>query len=193
MTYRAFDESDIENLGLYDTPTPKIFKAYLLGALHDATERDYTYRLSQKSEEYVLMISEKLKGFGYKAWTYKEGKYRSVYVVEFAKRILKPLDIVTKEEKVAYVRGYFDTEGGIPKDLRSRYYIYFAQKDLKDLELVKRYLIDLGIQCGKTHNPSKKVDPIYYRFYVLSKSFNDFARIIGSWHPEKLKYLRMKI
>jgi hypothetical protein len=139
------------------------------------------------------MISEKLKSFGYRAWVYKEGKNREVYVVEFAKRILFSTDIDSINEKAAYIRGYFDSEGSIPRTLRGRYYIYFAQKDFRDLERVKNYLFDLGIECGKTHNPSRKKDPEYFRFYVLSKSYNDFACRIGSWHPEKVKYLRMKI
>lgn len=193
MTYRAFDITKIENPGLYDTPTPTIFKSYLLGALHDATSRKYTYRISQKSEKYVRMISERLNGFGYKAWVYKEGKNREVYVVEFARRILNSIDINANYKKVAYIRGYFDSEGSIPRTFKGRYYIYFAQKDLKDLERVKIYLSDLGIKCGKTHNPSWKEDPEYFRFYILSESFNEFAFRIGSWHPEKIKYLRMKI
>lgn len=62
----------------------KISKAYLLGALHDATERRLTYRISQKSKKYVTLISLGIKNLGYKAWVYREGKNRQVYVVEFS-------------------------------------------------------------------------------------------------------------
>ncbi|MBN1462410.1 MAG: LAGLIDADG family homing endonuclease [Paludibacteraceae bacterium] len=193
MTYGAFDNRKIENLGLYDTPTPWIFKAYLLGVLHDATARKYTYRVSQKSLSFIKMLKEGINKIGYNAWFYKEGKNRDVYVVEFARKVTDSHKVTSLEEKIAYIRGYFDTEGGIPRKTNSRYYIYFAQKDKRDLLQVKRYLADVGIACGKTHNPSILNDPEYFRFYILSKSHNDFAQIIGSWHPEKIKYLRMKI
>jgi len=70
--------------------------------------------------------------------------------------------------------------------------LYFAQKDLSDLQEVKSYLEELGIVCGKIHNPSKKADPEYWRFFVGAKSYKDFAVIIGSWHPVKRRFLRMK-
>ncbi len=58
---------------------------------------------------------------------------------------------------------------------------------------VKQYLEELDIHCGKIHNPSKKVDPNYWRFYIRASSYINFARIIGSDHPDKRHYLRMKI
>ncbi len=176
------------------TPTPKhMTKAYLLGALHDATERKTTYRISQKSKEYVKFIAKGIKALGRKAWVYREGKDRNVYVVEFSKSWLKGFKLKTLKQKVDYIRGYFDTEGGITKSIKVRYYIYFAQKDRKDLSQVRSYLKDLKISCGKIHNPSKRVDPDYFRFYILSKSWNDFALKVGSFHPDKIKCFRMKI
>ena len=176
------------------TPTPKnLTRAYLLGALHDATERKTTYRISQKSKAYVKFISKGIKSLGRKAWIYKEGQNRNVYVVEFSKSLLKGVKIQTLRQKVNYIRGYFDTEGGITKSMKVRYYIYFAQKDRRDLEEVRSFLQELDINCGVIHNPSKRVDPDYFRFYVLSSSWNDFADKIGSFHPTKCKYFRMKI
>lgn len=192
MRYSALNYN-IEKLGLYHTPAPRIVKAYLKGALHDATVRKYTYRISQKSHQYVALVSDMLKRLGFNAWTYKEGRKRDVFVVEFSKKILDGVEILTSEDKIAYIRGYFDAEGGIPKDLSTRYYIYFAQKNLSDLEEVKTYLEELGLTCGRIHNPSRRVDPDYYRFYILSDSWSKFGSVIGSWHPEKSNYLRMKI
>ena len=63
----------------------------------------------------------------------------------------------------------------------------------KDLKQVKDWLEQLGIKCGSIHNPSKKVDPNYWRFFIGVKSYERFARIIGSWHPVKSHFLRMKI
>ncbi|MBN1162168.1 LAGLIDADG family homing endonuclease [Patescibacteria group bacterium] len=193
MTYSAFREDQSENLRLYDTPTPKVLKAYLLGALHYATERKYTYRISQKSVEYVRFIKKALLKAGYKAWTYKEGSNRDVHIVEFSKKILSGITILSRDDKINYCRGYFDSEGAVPLSLTARYYIYFAQKDIADLTELRDYLQDLRISCGKIHNPSKRVDSDYFRFYVLSSSFEKFAKVIGSWHPIKQSYLRMKI
>ena len=67
------------------------------------------------------------------------------------------------------------------------------QKDKKDLLQVKTYLEDVGIRSGLLHNPSKKVDPNYWRFFVRAKSYSEFAKIISSSHPEKISFLRMKI
>ena len=97
---------------------------------------------------------------------YKEGKSRQLYVVEFSKSFLKDFVIQSDEDKIDYIRGYFDAEGGVSRDLNVRYYLYFAQKNLKDLEQVKQWIEALGIKCGITHNPSKNVDPNYWRFFM---------------------------
>jgi hypothetical protein len=74
-----------------------------------------------------------------------------------------------------------------------RFYIYFAQKDLQDLNKVKNYLEELGIECGKVHNPSKRIDPNYWRFFIKASSYKDLAKTIGSNHPKKRYLLRKKI
>lgn len=194
MTYIAFDKQDVyEKLSVYDTPAPNILKAYILGVLHDATVRKYTYRVSQKSLEFVQQVAGFVKILGCKAWCYREGKQRDVFVVEFSKKVLDNFVISSSDEKIAYIRGYFDTEGSVPRDPNARYYIYFAQKDLPDLQELKSYLEELGIVCGNIHTPSIRKDPDYFRFYVLSKSHDCFAHLIGSWHSVKSKYIRMKI
>jgi len=173
--------------------TPQITKAYLLGAIRDATRTKYTYRLSQKGCEYPNMISQTIKSWGKKAWVYKEGKNRDVFVVEFSAKILEGIKVKSRLDKIEFIQGYFDAEGSVSRLPTVRYYIYFGQKDLVDLELVKSYLSELGILCGKTHNPSRNVDPDYWRFYISSKSYNRFYRLIGSSHPMKGKYLRKMI
>jgi len=168
-------------------------KAYLLGAIHDATERKLTFRLSQKYKTYPVFIQKLLAKIGKKAWIYKEGKNRKVYIVEFSKTFLKGFKVNSFDEKKYYIRGYFDSEGGIAKNSKIRFYIYFAQKNKSDLEEVRNFLLELRISCGIIHNPSKKADPNYWRFFVSSKSYRKFAKEIGSWHPEKGRLLRMKI
>lgn len=168
-------------------------KAYLLGALHAGTARKLTYRIGQKDRAYIEFLVKGIKELGRNAWMYKEGKDRQLYVVEFSKSFLKDFVIETLQDKIDYIRGYFDAEGGVSRDPKVRYYLYFAQKNLKDLEQVKGYLQELGIICGLTHNPSKRRDPDFWRFFISVKSYERFARIIGSWHPVKAGFLRMKI
>jgi intein-encoded DNA endonuclease-like protein len=168
-------------------------KAYLLGALHDATERKTTYRIAQKSRGYINFLAKEIKSLNRKAWIYQEGKSRNLFIVEFSKSFLKDVKLITRQDKIDYIRGYFDTEGGLARSVSVRYYIYFAQKNFDDLKEVKFFLEDLNISCGKMHNPSKKVDPNYWRFFIRAKSYRNFAQIIGSWHPVKSRFLRMKI
>lgn len=169
--------------------------------LHDATERKNTYRIATKNFNFAKIIQKGILKLGSKAWIYKEGKNRNLWIVEFSKILLNEAKYkfnqnkqsLTLRDKKDYVRGYFDAEGGMSQSSKVRFYIYFCQKDKIDLEEVKKYLLELGISCGVIHNPSKKVDPNYWRFFVSSKSYKNFARIISSDHPEKIKLLEMKI
>ena len=168
-------------------------KAYLLGALHDGTIRKITYRIVQKDKEYIEFLAKGILNLGQKAWIYKEGKTRQLYVVEFSKSLLKDFTLKSIQDKIDYIRGYFDTEGGISRSPKICYYIYFAQKNRQDLEQLKIFLEEIGIKCGVISNPSKDVDPNYWRFFIRAQSYEKFAQIIGSWHPVKSHFLRMKI
>jgi hypothetical protein len=171
----------------------QISKHYLLGLLHDATERLTTYRIATKSKDFSDFLVKEIKNLGMSAWNYKEGKDRDLWITEFSKSLLKDVKIISRENKIDYIRGYFDAEGGISKHSNVRFYIYFCQKDKRDLLEVKEYLEEIGISCGVIHNPSIKVDPNYWRFFVRAKSYSKFAKIISSSHPEKITFLRMKI
>ena len=109
-------------------------KAYLLGALHDGTVRRLTYRIVQKDQEYIEFLVKEIKNLGQKAWMYKEGRTRNLYVVEFSRSFLNNFVISTIQDKIDYIRGYFDAEGGVSRDPKVRYYLYFAQKNLTDLK-----------------------------------------------------------
>ena len=101
----------------------------------------------------------------------------------------------THAEKIAYVSGYFDAEGGIPKSQAHGLYVQFVQKNKPELGEIKDLLEEFGIKTGKIHIPSKKVDPDYYRFYIARNSLQNFLRMIKSIHPRKEKLVRfwMKI
>jgi len=178
----------------------KAIRAYLLGSLHDGTfSSNKRFRISQRGIEWPRVLQKLFHKLGYNSWIYKEGSDRKVYVLEtladFLDFTFDPLRLNVKEEKTAYIRGFFDAEGGIPRDKKERLYIQLSQKDKEKLEKLKKLLNDLGIKTGKIHNPSQKVDPNYWRMYVLAESHKKFLRIIGSWHPRKIRTLekRMKI
>lgn len=136
-----------------------------------------------------------LKEIGHNSWIYKEGKERNVYVLE---TVCKELSFtfnpknLTKEEKTAYLKGFFDAEGGVPHN-DGRFYIQLVQKNLPKIELIKELLTELGIKSGKIHNPSKRVDPDYWRIFVLTGSQTKFANLIGSFHPVKSDIFRKRV
>jgi intein-encoded DNA endonuclease-like protein len=179
----------------------KSIEAYLHGALHDGTisPRHATVRIGQKSRAWIVFIQDLFRQLDYRAWIYQEGKKRDYYVVEAAAKFLhqykSPLCFTEMDERIAYIRGYFDSEGGTPRDLSNRMYIQFCQNNFNELSELKEILAELGIHTGKIHNPSHEVDPEYFRFYVSSKSHFRFMHLIGSWHPRKqlLFQDRMKI
>jgi hypothetical protein len=168
-------------------------KSYLLGALHDGTVRRVTYRIGAKDLVYVEFLKAGILQLGYKAWLYKEGKDRNYFIVEFSKSVLRDIKILSPQDKINYIRGYFDTDGGVARSQSVRYYIYFAQKNKNDLITLKRYLEELYIQTGVIHNPSRKKDSNYWRFFIKANSYKKFATLIGSWHPIKSKFLRVMI
>ena len=175
------------------TRAPQMTKAYLLGLIHDATKRKTTYRIAQKNADFLKFVSVQMKLLGIKSWIYKEGKSRNVWILEFSRKFLDGTKIVNKQDKIDYQRGYFDAEGGIAKLPSVRFYLYYCQKNKQELVQLKSYLQHLGISCGVIHNPSWKRDPNFWRFYIATKSHANFARTIGSLHPDKWPLLRMKI
>ena len=173
------------------TPTSKIYKAYLLGSLHDGTYNSLhnTFRISQANKLWLTNLQKMLLKLGYKSWIYKEGKNRSVYVLETTAAFLdinfNPLLLHSKNEQLAYVRGYFDAEGGIPRSIKAKFYIQLCQKNRTKIEIIKSILKKSGINCGKIHNPSKAVDPNYWRVYIRADSHLAVMLKVSSWHPRK--------
>jgi DNA-binding transcriptional regulator WhiA len=171
----------------------KVTSAYLQGILGDATYNKFhkTHRISQSNREWLERIKNLLLEVGDKSWIYKEGKSRNIYVLETASKKLSmefnPMQLNSDAERIAYIRGYFDAEGGTAHDGKVRFYLQFAEKNKSRLEKVKNLLEQLGIECGKIHCPSSKEDPDYWRFYVRAKSYRKFIDMIGSWHPRKQK------
>ncbi len=179
----------------------QIMQAYLFGAMHDGWIRksDHRYRISQKGTGWLKIIQKKLRMIGYRSWIYREGKQRDVYVLESVapifREVFNPSLLKTDNAKKSYIRGFFDAEGGVPRSLASKRYIQLAQKDKAKIVLLKHWLDEFSIATGKIHNPSRSIDPNYWRIYVSRRSILDFASTIGSWHPRKEAIFRewMKI
>ena len=175
------------------TRAPQVTKAYLLGLIHDATKRKTTIRVAQKNLPFLQNLKRKMKPQGINSWIYREGKLREVWILEFSSKHIREVDILSKQEKVEYLRGYFDAEGGIAKSSLVRFYLYYCQKNFDELVKIKGWLEDFGIECGVIHNPSRERDPDFWRFYIRAKSYVEFAKEIGSLHPDKWPLLRTKI
>ena len=176
----------------------RIIKAYFLGALHDGTfSSNHRFRISQKGTAWLIILRKLLKEIEYNSWIYKEGATRDVYVHETLASFLdfrfNPLALKASGEKIAYVRGFFDAEGGITHRRKAPFYIQLVQKNKQKLELLKRLLIEVRIQVGEIHNPSVRVDPEYWRMFVLAGSRQRFIRLIGSWHPRKILILNKRM
>lgn len=157
--------------------------AYLQGASRDGTfnRLHRTLRICQAE----LRVLQRLLGrLGKRSWMYREGT-RNVWVIETTWRPDSSESTRTRGEAAAFVRGYFDAEGGVPADARVRFYVQFVQKNHLDLVRTRDLLGLLGVQCGRIHNPSTRQDPGYWRFYVLAASHRQFIQTIGSWHPRK--------
>src|SRR5438132_9097005 len=145
-------------------------KSYLLGAMHDGTVLQRTLRISQREEEYVVFLRALILAKGKRAWTYREGRTRNLFVVEFSRILLDGHRLRTRKEIIHYVRGYFDAEGAVASPVASAPYLYFGQRNRLDLEELRGLLCGLKVTCGKIHNPSCQVDSDYWRFFVSRRS-----------------------
>lgn len=162
-------------------------RAYLLGALHDGTvsRLHRTVRIAQADVRWLHVLQVLFRKLGARSWIYREGSTRQVWIVESTYRVGDSPPPQTVEGQLSFVRGYFDAEGGIPNRPGDRFYIQLTQRDRNDLERVRATLVRQGIQCGTLHNPSARVDPDYWRFYVRTSSHMEFIQRVGSWHPRK--------
>ncbi len=167
----------------------QVIKAYLFGAMHDGTIRENRYRIAQKGTEWLRVIQSLLVSIDYKSWIYQEGRNRDVYILESVSPIFResfdPGILGDSKEIEAFIRGFFDAEGGIPRSLTAKKYIQLVQKDYLKMVLLKELLTKLSISTGKIHNPSKRVDPNYWRLFVSMPSIPRFVSKVGSWHPRK--------
>ena len=180
----------------------KGLEAYLQGAYHDGTasRRRRTFRFGQSDRRWLDVLTLCLERLGHRSWIYREGRERRFWVLETSAGFLSrafedEVRCTGPTAAVDYVRGYFDAEGGMPRRQSARLYFQFSQKSRRSLEIVASILQGVGIESGVIHNPSRRVDPDYWRFFVSAGSHQRFMSVVGSWHPRKRQQMktRMKI
>ena len=180
------------------TPFTKIeILAYVHGAMHDGSlNKRKRVRIVQRYRMWLEMIQNLLQAIDIRSWIYREGQRRNLYVLETVSKNLDfnfdPSRLRTIQEQTMYLRGFFDAEGGIPRNGK-RFYIQLTQKDYAKMCAVKKMLKDIGIESGTLHNPSKRVDPNYWRIFIPAKHHYLFADSIGSWHPIKSKIFKERM
>ncbi len=179
----------------------KGLEAYLQGALRDGTHSalHHTHRFCQSQEDWLDVLGMALSMLGHRSWKYREGRTRKLWVLETTAKFLAldfdPTPLIGTPNGLSYVRGYFDSDGGMPRNPDARMYVQLCQKDKASLERVAAILTSWNVECGRVHNPSVRVDPDYWRIFVRSRSHESFMRLVGSWHPVKRHQMntRMKI
>ena len=105
-------------------------RAYLMGACHDATlsQRHGTVRFGQSNVGWLRGLAVLLATLGQKSWLYREGRRRKLWILETSARwSASCTQPTTVEERVAYARGFFDAEGGVPHDAGARFYIHSSR------------------------------------------------------------------
>ena len=173
--------------------------AYLQGALKDATPSALhrTHRYGQSDRAWLERIADLLGALGHRSWIYREGRDRNYRIVETSAKFLSisfdPSSLIGTPAGLFYVRGYFDADGGMPASSEARLYVQFCQKDRVSLERVHEILHEQGIESGRIHNPSARVDPDYWRFFVRAKSHQDFLERVSSWHPRKQAQISARV
>ena len=170
-------------------------RAYLHGAAHDATisRLHRTVRFGQSDEGWLRNLGVLIERLGRRWWTYREGGSRRMWILETSAAVLADRPTFsTSEERLAYARGYFDAEGGTPRDPSARFYVQFVQKNRADIDELRDMLKLEGIDCGRVHNPSRARDPDLWRFYVVARSQRAFATTVSSWHPRKRSLLEVR-
>ncbi len=169
-------------------------RCYLLGALRDGTfnRLHNTVRIAQADLRWLRALRVLFLKLGSKSWIYREGA-RNVWVIETTCRLRDEHALSGVRAQTCFARGYFDAEGGMPARPADRFYIQVTQKNRADLEQLRKILANLGVRCGRSHNPSARVDPDYWRIYVQTDSHKDFISRVGSWHPRKRPLLEARL
>jgi hypothetical protein len=175
---------------------------------------DYEVKLAQKNYEWLELINGIFKrNFGKGGLIYRErrrsasGVIRMYYILRiFDKKVvdelMKLFGIVTPQTRWGtptvikyagidlvshYVRGFFDAEGGLPRDPihAKQHYVSFDQANLEALAFVRDKLMQIG------YRPTRitRTGNIWQFRLTRREDIMRFKNEIGSWHPEKKRRL----
>lgn len=170
---------------------PNTDLAYALGAtLGDGWRETWRLSLQVRDRDFTEAFASAWRNLGFepKISRRKGGYYRvDINSVELI-RWLESLSyeeiekiFITNESKGAFIRGYFDSDGGVVNQNNIR----FCGLDLPLLKLAAKFCSDLGIETI-IRGPYRRK----YELYVRAKSKTLFAELIGSSLARKREALQ---
>ena len=175
--------------------------AYLAGALegdgyiYKGKRKGVVAVFTQKNQKWLENIKSVIEENLSSAWIFKQ---RDIYVLETKfKPLFDKMDVrkLPQKERLEYVAGFFDADGGIPKNpdkipsSTPYLYIQFVQKNPETLRKIIKILEGSGIRCGKLHEYGRKRK--FWRFFIRADSRLKFVEEIKSRHPEKVARLKI--
>ncbi len=186
--------------------------AYLVGALRDGTVsedcKEYTVAFYSIDKTYlkkirmmidcVFNLKPKIRRFGDCLGLRIRSKviylfFRIVFEAESKQIYWNTPKIIKKSKnrfKRAYISGFFDAEGSVPrferlkKIKKKNLYARFVQKNKESLEFIKEELEKNEINCGKVYWSDNK-----YNLKISNSSIKSFSEFIESQYPKKAKRL----
>lgn len=181
--------------------------AYIVGAMKDGSyiqnKKHHIYRITlyQKNKKWLEYVSNMFEHIFSKKPRIEIDKRDNVWrLIMDSKRIFMEMKNLnefsinkTSITKKMYIRGFFDSEGGVPhvekrKILPKNMRAHFTQSDRLCLLQLKEMISSFGIKTGKVCGPYLKKgfsNPIYRLKIHGIREISKFADIIGSDHPEK--------
>ena len=184
----------------------------MLGALRDATfdvrkSKNYEFKIAQKNRQWLLFMKQLFeKNFDVSGRISKHVNETNILRINnktFVQNLLRLSEMKIPQENwntpriiksqnnelhLHYLRGFFDAEGGMPKDPKNakQKYISFSQKNRNSLEFIRKILIRNNFRptnitfCGGI-----------WEFRITRKhDMIRFADFVGSSHEDKIERLR---
>ena len=187
--------------------------AYILGALRDATAdvrkgKNYEIKIAQKETSWIQFLQKLFeRNFGVSGNITSHVNGTQILRIngkEFVNEILEISEMKIPQEhwntpsimkkqpleiQKYYIRGFFDAEGGLPKDPKNakQKYLSFSQKNMDSLKFVREVLMRIGLNptnitfCGNV-----------WEFRLTRKrEFPIFYKTINSWHKDRKSRLEV--
>ena len=181
---------------------PKMF--YLIGALRDGClTTQNTIKFKQKNREWLseILVPLFLEIFNRKIKNniYDEKRKNDLWCLAFKDKdvwnvlynTMKTSPKTSEEEKF-YIMGFWDADGGCPKEPSNekKIYIKFTQKDKESLNQLKEMIERLEIKCGNVRISELGRNGKIWRFSITNlNGILNFSEKINSLHPEKRQRL----